>query len=413
MKVVLQQDLGQLAQSAIAKYLQQAVRYEKAVLADKDAEDLHQMRVGMRRLRTALQVFTPGVEVPKAGQANAVGKVARKLGRLRDLDVIAETLQQQYSPHLPAAEQAALAEAFQQLERNRHKRFKQVKKLLKGGQYRRLKQTLKDWLADPNYGAIAPLPAAEAVPDLILPLVSQLWLHPGWLVGTQSSTDGPKVRTRLGKATVDNLITEHSEVIHSLRKQIKGVRYQLKLVSSLYGSALDQDIENLATMQDTLGHLQDSLVMGEFLESVVTAASDRLPTLFGLLAESRHQAWKTWQKHQQHYLKPATRQQLRLVLAQPIEAAPTTVETPAAATASPTATATKDSGQTAKKTTKTTASRRTKATAQARTAKAKANRAAKASKASKASIQKSASPESEANHRVSESSPQPTPDSQN
>lgn len=406
MKVVLQQDLGQLAQSAIAKYLQQAVRYEKAVLADKDAEDLHQMRVGMRRLRTALQVFTPGVEVPKPGQADAVGKVARKLGRLRDLDVIAETLQQQYSPHLTEAEQTVLAEALQQLERDRHKRFKQVKKLLKGGQYHRLKQTLKDWLAEPNYGAIAPLPAAETVPDLILPLVSQLWLHPGWLVGTQPSVDGPKVKTRLGKTTLDDLITEHNEVIHSLRKQIKGVRYQLKLVSSLYGPALDQDIENLATMQDTLGHLQDSLVMGEFLESVITAASDRLPTLFGLLAESRHQAWKTWQKHQQHYLKPATRQQLRLVLAQPVEATPTTAETPVAATNS-TTTAPKNSGRTAKKTAKTATSRRTKAKTRSRT-----TTKASTPEAAKAATKPSPSPKSEANHQASESPPQSTPEAQ-
>jgi CHAD domain-containing protein len=53
MATVIDQTLGDFAQSAIAKYLKQATQYEKGVLIDVDPEDLHQMRVGMRRLQSA------------------------------------------------------------------------------------------------------------------------------------------------------------------------------------------------------------------------------------------------------------------------------------------------------------------------------------------------------------------------
>ncbi|NJL48804.1 MAG: hypothetical protein HC929_16655 [Leptolyngbyaceae cyanobacterium SM2_5_2] len=43
-----------------------------------------------------------------------------------------------------------------------------------------------------------------------------------------------------------------------------------------------------------------------------------MPTFFALLADLRHRAWKQWQTHQQHYLNPQHRQQLRFTLLQPL-----------------------------------------------------------------------------------------------
>lgn len=121
--------LGDLAQDAISKYLKQATRREKAVLADTDPEELHQMRVSMRRLRTALQVFQPVLVIPKAGREPKVADIARTLGELRDLDVIQETLKTHYLPNLPAKEQALLKTAFTTLTEQRQQTFKRVKAL--------------------------------------------------------------------------------------------------------------------------------------------------------------------------------------------------------------------------------------------------------------------------------------------
>ncbi|ASC70650.1 hypothetical protein XM38_015900 [Halomicronema hongdechloris C2206] len=309
--------LGELAQAAIAKYLKSATQYEKGVLRDTDPENLHQMRVGMRRLRTAMQVFGPSIHLPKAGQEPKLAAIARKLGQLRDLDVIEATLRQQFWPDLPEPEQAVLADVFAYLAQQRQKAFKRVKSLLKGKRYKALKKALKIWVKQPRYEAIAPLAAETALPDLISPLLSKLWLHPGWLVGTESTAMGRRPRANLTPEQVDQWVNHHSDALHGLRKQVKRVRYQLKLVDDWYGDALASDLDNFSALQDVLGHLQDSLLLADFLEAAMPQACDRMPTLFSLLAHSRHHAWTQWQALQQHYLQETHRQTLRLTLLQP------------------------------------------------------------------------------------------------
>jgi len=326
--------LGELAQAAIADYLKHTVVYKKPVLTDADPENLHQMRVGLRRLRTAVQMFDAGLDLPKAGRESRIAALGRKLGRLRDLDVTRLSLCDRYAPDLPAEEHQYLGVVLLHLAKQRHKTFKRVKQLLKGDRYGKFKQALTTWVEKPTYKAIAALPAEQAMPDLVLPLVSQLWLHPGWLVGTKAvntkagsakaAHSGIQVHSRLSQAAVDTLISDQGAVLHSLRKQVKRVRYQLRLVADLYPRALEDDIQRLSDLQDTLGDLQDSTVLEDFIAAVVPDAKAQMPTLFALLADSRHRAWKQWQSHQQHYLDASQRQRLRLALLHPGDsAAPT------------------------------------------------------------------------------------------
>ncbi|MEO1069632.1 MAG: CHAD domain-containing protein, partial [Cyanobacteria bacterium J06638_6] len=125
------------------------------------------------------------------------------------------------------------------------------------------------------------------------------------------------VNTRLSLKATDALITDQGPLLHSLRKQVKRVRYQLRLVADLYPDTLEVDIQRLSAMQDTLGDLQDSMVLAAFLEKVVPDAKTQMPTLFALLADNRHRAWKQWQGYQKHYLAPDQRQRLRLALLNP------------------------------------------------------------------------------------------------
>ncbi|MBE9139591.1 CHAD domain-containing protein [Nodosilinea sp. LEGE 07088] len=310
-------NLGELAHGAIANYLQAMAAYKKPVLADTDPENLHQMRVGLRRLRTAVQVFEVGLDLPKAGREPAIAAIGCKLGQLRDLDVTWMILRDRYALDLPENEQACLGKVLLRLAKRRHKTFKQVKQLLKGDRYVNLKQSLAAWVDEPRYRAIAALSADYLVPDLVLPLISQLWLHPGWLVGTKASRSGLAVNTRLSLKATDALIADQGPRLHSLRKQVKRVRYQLRLVSDLYPNSLEDDIQRLSNLQDTLGNLQDSMVLSAFLEDVIPDAKAQMPTLFALLTDSRHRAWKQWQGYQKHYLDPAQRQQLQLTLLNP------------------------------------------------------------------------------------------------
>ncbi|MEM8716791.1 MAG: CHAD domain-containing protein, partial [Cyanobacteria bacterium P01_G01_bin.4] len=107
------QTLQDYVHTAIRKYVRKVTRCEKAVIADRDPENLHQMRVGMRRLRTALKTYGSVLRLPKAAREPQVGKVARRLSNLRDIDVLLEALEKQYWPAIPFSEQLQLAKVME------------------------------------------------------------------------------------------------------------------------------------------------------------------------------------------------------------------------------------------------------------------------------------------------------------
>ena len=104
--------LGDWAALGIQQHLEKVIRHEPEVLADKDPEELHQIRVGMRRLRSAVTGFAPVLDLPEAAQNKKIGKISRSLGQLRDLDVLLEALHQQYYPNLPPKEQRRSSKFF-------------------------------------------------------------------------------------------------------------------------------------------------------------------------------------------------------------------------------------------------------------------------------------------------------------
>lgn len=317
MKAAVKSTVGILAAEALETCMNKAEKYEKAVLKNQDPEDLHQMRVQLRRLRTAMQVFAPSLRLPKPAQEVQVAKVARRLGQQRDLDVIGMTLQDQFAPDLPEAERATLEIVLGYLAKQQKKAHKKVKKALKGDRYATLKSSLYKWTASPDCEATARLSIVAVLPDLMMPLVSQLWLHPGWLVGTKVSKGVFKPDPKLTSEMADALVADQSNTLHSLRKQAKRVRYQLKFVSEHYGDRLDADLERFSDLQNDLGALQDSLVLENFLAEALPDWQTPMPTLKSLLVDSRHRAWQQWQTHQAYFLESENRDALRQILLAP------------------------------------------------------------------------------------------------
>jgi len=284
-------------------------------VADRDPEALHHMRVGLRRLRTAQQVFHGSLPCPPTAGEPQVAQLARKLGRLRDLDVLLLALTEHYCSQLPPAEQQRLAPVVAQQQKRRKRAVKRTRRVIQGKAYHRLKRDLQAWQPQADLPDPAALPVTMAVPDLVLPLVCQLWLHPGWLVGTQAGRDRAIVPNPLSPSALGALLAHQGERLHSLRKQVKRVRYQLQLVADLYGSALEPDIQRFSEIQGVLGDLQDAAVLAALLQDCHPQATQHWPTLFALLAQQQHKAWAQWQTHQRYYLTAAHRQSLRQRLA--------------------------------------------------------------------------------------------------
>lgn len=311
--------LGDWAQKAIGKHFQKTIKYESDVLKDRDPEALHQMRIGMRRLRTIVIGFAPALDLPKAASEKEIGKIARILGNLRDLDVLQEALESRYQPALPAKEQPKMKLALTKLAKQRRKALKQVQKTLKHQkEYQKLKQALQGWLSKPTCKVLAQMPVTDVLPDILSPFVSQLLLHPGWLVGVEVGSPDSDSPQKMTPAAVESLIATQGEMLHSLRKQAKRVRYQMSLFTELYGPTYQNYVEDVKQMQTVLGDIQDSEVLEEFLNHVFGCdIRTKTPHLAGLLASDRYQAWQQWQGLQHRYLNSQTKQAFRQELLKP------------------------------------------------------------------------------------------------
>ncbi|MEN9521313.1 MAG: hypothetical protein RLZZ381_3901, partial [Cyanobacteriota bacterium] len=82
--------LKKSADKAIAKHSRQIFKHEAGVFKDKDPEDLHQMRVGLRRLQSAIASFAWAMNLPEIVTVKNLAKIGHSLGALRDLDVLLE-----------------------------------------------------------------------------------------------------------------------------------------------------------------------------------------------------------------------------------------------------------------------------------------------------------------------------------
>lgn len=311
------QTLGQWGQAALTQHWQKIQKYDRKVLKDQDPEDLHQLRVGLRRLRTALVGFAPALVLPPGVTERRVGKMARILGVLRDNDVLREILLSLGA--LPEAEQKYLDALLDYLAQKRKQAFKSVKKLLTEGDYERFQEEFNAWLTAPRMTVLADYPMTGVLPDLLLPLLAQFFLHPGWLVLREVNPhwthDGPELSAEALEASLE----PWEKTLHDLRKAAKKVRYQLDLFTPCYGAEYGELIERLKSIQDSLGELQDYFVLGQLLKKGLAVDLHRqAPEFSARLSAKRLDAWRRWQPQQAYFLDPHHRRHCRLLALSPL-----------------------------------------------------------------------------------------------
>lgn len=309
------QTLGEWGYLAIAKHIKKIQKHETGVLADRDPEELHQIRIGMRRLRSALDGFATALILPETIQRRKIAKIARKLGELRDLDVLQAALQKNYYPQLPEAEQIVFNKVLKKLAKQRKKAFKLVTNTLKGKEYQRLITGLESWLEQPVLTKTANIKIGHILPDLLLPQMSNLLLHPGWLVGTKITAGEIEFSPQPESETVEEILVTDDESLHDLRKLAKQTRYQLELFTQLYDEEYQETVKQVKGIQSTLGELQDSFVMEKVLSQILgSALEEKLPTFVQILRKYRQKKWQQWRELQNYFLSQEIRQKLRLNL---------------------------------------------------------------------------------------------------
>jgi len=227
--------------AVLACGLEQILANEAPARTGLDPEGVHQMRVGTRRVRSALSVFRSVLPPEPLGRfRQELRWLARELGAARDLDVFLEQMLlplARRSPDDPALKR--LAEVARDL---RDDAYTGLRETLDSPRCGRLLLELSAWVAARGW---RDPPPGSGSGGLSAPALS--------FAGEQLARRYRKVRRR-GRDLARRTRAEK----HALRIEVKKLRYAAEFFRSLYPEPrVGRMIKRLGRLQDVLGHLND------------------------------------------------------------------------------------------------------------------------------------------------------------
>jgi CHAD domain-containing protein len=241
--------------AALDLRLRALLHHDPGTRTGEDVEDLHQMRVSVRRMRAALKAARPLLDAEWAdGLREELGWLGRALGPVRDLDVLLLRLRTEVAA-LPADEQEAGAVLVAALEAEREGARADMLNALDAPRYPALLERLADAVRLP-----LPAPAsAQAGPQLV---------------------DLVRAEVRTLHRAVDRAgPTPPDAVLHELRIRGKRVRYTGELVEpGLRGTKAGRAVKRLlaatAQLQEVLGDHQDACVAEQRVRELLDGLAD-------------------------------------------------------------------------------------------------------------------------------------------
>jgi triphosphatase len=223
--------VGVAARLSVASALDTMTRELSAARAGK-VRGVHQLRVSTRRLRAALELFEGTLPRRIAGPvADELADLARTVGPVRDLDVLAEAIAKRGRKIDPALE-PAVATIILHVRERRAAAHALLAAALDAPRTRRLTERLA-LLARHQGGGAAPVSTVAA--DLVRPLVQKL--------------------ARAGRG-ID--ASAPPAALHRLRIKAKRLRYALETLDGLGDAATRKLARKLATLQGLLGDQRDA-----------------------------------------------------------------------------------------------------------------------------------------------------------
>ena len=224
---------------------------EDILLAQGGVDALHQARVGLRRLRSALFLFKPLFADDKKAElfGAELRWLAGELGTIRDMDVLL--------PKLEEPARSALAAV-------RDSNFAHLRGLLDSGRVRLLPIDMAEWLAVGSW-RIDPVDRDLTERNILIFAGERL----------------DKLRKRI-KREGHGLAHLDDEHRHRVRKDAKKLRYAAEFFVTLYPGRksrrrLDRFLDRLEALQDKLGELNDIASAPDLLARFGLEAD--LPTL--------------------------------------------------------------------------------------------------------------------------------------
>lgn len=260
--------------AALDLRLRTLLAHDAGTRTGEDIEDLHQMRVAVRRMRATLKAARPLLDASWADGLRAeLGWLGGALGPVRDLDVMMLRLGGEIAA-LPEAERAAGATLSAGLEAERVSARAAMLDAMNASRYTALLERLADAIRLP-----LPTPTATQAQPALVDLVRK---------------EARTLRRAVEKAG------EHPSdpVLHELRIHGKRVRYTGELVEpALRGTSTGEAVKRLlgatAQLQEVLGDHQDACVAEASIRALVAGLGKRpdVATVLvaGRLVEREHQ----------------------------------------------------------------------------------------------------------------------------
>lgn len=255
--------MGEALAGILRNCLEQMQANEQGVLAG-EVESLHQMRVGLRRLRAAMAMVKDMVQLP-APLAADVEWLAGELGDARNWDVFIESLLPGLplpEEHKPALARVAVA-AREEAERHRAR----VRAAVGSPRYTGLLLGLGAWIAGQGWRQADSRPEdapADALEQKVTKAAPRLVQHAA-------------ARVRKRARGID---LQHPETLHRVRIAAKKERYAREFFEALSHSKKEiRRHDLLSDMQDELGMLNDGVVARE----LVGQLRERVPQEIALL----------------------------------------------------------------------------------------------------------------------------------
>lgn len=209
---------------------------------ESDAEDIHQMRVATRRLRTMAHLLetTPAFRHRRVHRLRKQFQpLADRLGGVRDLDILLETLAD-YEHSIEAVDESSETHSAlrEDIEERREKALKRLRKMLRLPKTQRL-------LDHPDKIAQRLVAHNQNAQQMLVRHVagSALWSRYEAILRFEAEVDG----------------AAEARQLHPLRIACKHLRYALELFSDDDDSCAQSLLTTLKEVQTHLGDLQDSV----------------------------------------------------------------------------------------------------------------------------------------------------------
>ncbi len=269
--------------NALAAAAQLVLRHDPMIRLGGDPEDVHQARVGTRRLRSHLRTFGPLLDRAWAdGLRDELGWLAGELGTMRDAEVLLERLRE-LAHRLPAADARAAAGLTGRLEAAIEAARQALLEAMSSQRYFDLVERLVEAAASPVLGeamaAEAGRPAAEVLPGLVV----EPW-------------------RRLRRAVRQLDARPADAELHEVRIRAKRARYAAEAVAPAVGQDAARFAKLAAAVQTELGEHQDSVTAQAWLRTAASGVrrafvAGELCALEAARAEASRRTWrKGWKR---------------------------------------------------------------------------------------------------------------------